>query len=887
MADAIALLREELSSIDALVGGGPEDADFFALLLRRDRVASKIKKAARAGSSSSRLSQPAAGGPVDGPEDAARLLASTARLVSRGASTLRSSALTPSAVSGPTQPPFLARVNHVAVVHGERVEGCVRLVGGLDGVTTAVALSRDAGPDALLFACSPPLPASFARAPSLIASSQPSGPALLAILSPDGLAVVLLPEHCLEGAGAPAPLPALIVAPELLAIARPVDAKWHPLSSRHLCVLCWDALRTFAVDVDGSGSLVATVVDEAPLSPGDAPPSAFAFGAARGWELLSVFIAGGDGSVAALCPFLPPGALLPSSDWAALLADADAAAAAEFSVVAGPVAPGSASAALENAASARKTGEWLRGCFEDANKDAQYKWLRGGAAWRPAVQPCVWAGAGAGKPGPVTAGAAACDVAVLPPTSPRASQPSLLLLFLDGSLLGLLGSAPVRPAFEGSRHEGSTWLVVSAVSVGQLGHPLAQARAAVGAGGATFAGGSPGEGLQAGGSRETLHVPRLAGHWQAGRPGAAPVPLAVAVVGRHAAVDVTLAFALGLERLGDALGQTGSADLPAAVAAVRQAGVRVHELVSDGAEDILGFAVGRAGAPCWLEGTGRPPRAVATGAGSAWMEGAVPCTVRGTFLRLPLAASTALLLLALGEGGKDGESLAAFARAPALAALVEELQTSRPEPAPAPYASDPPVVGTLPEAAVDAWVGDVGCVEGDARALAAGHRAVSDRAATLHASIHPQLAALYECVEAGANRLGSTQVGIDARLARAGATAALLQSRVALASLSLQLASTAGLSPEEAAAHKELSALLTQGRSLEGRWKPASGGAGAGPEARRMAAVLAAQEVAADRARPTAAAHVALDNAEAVVEAARAKRAHASALLRAMLELTS
>jgi hypothetical protein len=109
-----------------------------------------------------------------------------------------------------------------------------------------------------------------------------------------------------------------------------VDAQFHPLSDHHVVVLSRDGLRAFDVRVDSRGQREPcdSWLFPAGAPAGGAPPTAFAFGAPRGWELLCVFVLCEDGSLHYITPVLPTGALLPSADWQELYDDISSAVAA-------------------------------------------------------------------------------------------------------------------------------------------------------------------------------------------------------------------------------------------------------------------------------------------------------------------------------------------------------------------------------------------------------------------------------------------------------------------------------------------------------------------------------------------------------------------------------
>lgn len=119
------------------------------------------------------------------------------------------------------------------------------------------------------------------------------------------------------------------------------DAVWHPLSTDHVVVVSAAGVDVFDVSsrsrlaqaappatATSSSSSTSTCppVLSLPFAPGEllCPPVAACFGSARGWELLTLFILCEDASIHYVCPVVPPGCLLPASDWDALVQDCDA-----------------------------------------------------------------------------------------------------------------------------------------------------------------------------------------------------------------------------------------------------------------------------------------------------------------------------------------------------------------------------------------------------------------------------------------------------------------------------------------------------------------------------------------------------------------------------------
>lgn len=341
---------------------------------------------------------------------------------------------------------------------------------------------------------------------------------------------------------------------------------WHPLADGCVLALTRDGLALYDVTAAGEAAAVGAPPPPPrtwllPPSVAAAAPAALALGAPRGWELLTAFVAtagvpGGAGpGVHYLCPLpLPAGCLLPAGDWAELLEEAAAAAVA--------VGEGASSAAVAAAGSVHVS--WLRDCWRDV--DGEPGWRRyapspsfaaagdgGSRSLAPALQGPVATepafAALAALPGTRGALAPLVDVALLPPAASPAATAALLLLG-DGRLVGMRASEPVVPAWgaparaydgwelrgtapgqalsgggdgDGSAARAAPWLVEDAVSLPMGGHPLDVARAALAAGGAAYAGGSPGAGVAGAGPATTsaagdlVHAPSLL--LDAGRPG--------------------------------------------------------------------------------------------------------------------------------------------------------------------------------------------------------------------------------------------------------------------------------------------------------------------------------------------------------------------------------
>lgn len=103
-----------------------------------------------------------------------------------------------------------------------------------------------------------------------------------------------------------------------------IDAQFHPLSDAHVIVLSRDGLRIYDIREGGAVSPCAAWLFP-PAALAGSVPVAFAFGAARGWELFAIFILTASGALYYVTPILPPGVLLPAADWHELRADLEAA----------------------------------------------------------------------------------------------------------------------------------------------------------------------------------------------------------------------------------------------------------------------------------------------------------------------------------------------------------------------------------------------------------------------------------------------------------------------------------------------------------------------------------------------------------------------------------
>lgn len=92
-----------------------------------------------------------------------------------------------------------------------------------------------------------------------------------------------------------------------------------------MIVLARDGLRAYDIRGIGADAPCASWLFP-PGALGASAPAAFAFGAARGWELFAVFVVAASGDLFYVTPVLPPGVLLPAADWQELRGDLEAAA---------------------------------------------------------------------------------------------------------------------------------------------------------------------------------------------------------------------------------------------------------------------------------------------------------------------------------------------------------------------------------------------------------------------------------------------------------------------------------------------------------------------------------------------------------------------------------
>eukprot|EP00871_Galdieria_phlegrea_P004362 jgi/Galph1/4927/GphlegSOOS_G3519.1 len=91
---------------------------------------------------------------------------------------------------------------------------------------------------------------------------------------------------------------------------------WHPTSSSHLCVLTSDSslwLWNILDDIEEEEQRVILQL------PNHTSAVSFSFGTGGGWQVFTVYIAGSDGALYALCPFYPFGGFISSSIVSSLL----------------------------------------------------------------------------------------------------------------------------------------------------------------------------------------------------------------------------------------------------------------------------------------------------------------------------------------------------------------------------------------------------------------------------------------------------------------------------------------------------------------------------------------------------------------------------------------
>lgn len=479
----------------------------------------------------------------------------------------------------PRPPPLLTRVSHATALLPAPEASSAGAQGSDRREGTAVAAVVHSGYAALAFTrasdalcvlafTQPALPPAATHAVRLVhngvTSEGATNGSLLALCTPTGIAVVALPraEHLASAFAESSALPALpccVLCDGILgATGGVLDALWHPLSPRHLLVLCVDAVRVYAV-AQGA-QLTMRLVDTLPIpssslvpvgtleggsgrgrrgGASDAPvaePVAMRMGAARGWEMCCIYILCTDGGLRIMCPYLPPDSVLPLSDWSDLLADAQSTATMEFSMLeGGAVGP-------QEAEQARLASVWLTSCFVDIPGDSQFKRYIGSGGTHTTSRPQPGASMGvssshvaavqAAAPvlphlAPATAGSSACDLAIVPANISR-GNPCAIILFTDGSVVGIVATHPVRPCFQDRRAAmtgssaassyGATlglsaltrtallstapsalscgsWLVVHASHIGGMGRAMDHARVHVSVGRAAYAGGAAGAGV--------------------------------------------------------------------------------------------------------------------------------------------------------------------------------------------------------------------------------------------------------------------------------------------------------------------------------------------------------------------------------------------------------
>ncbi|RYE99395.1 MAG: hypothetical protein EOO41_01100 [Methanobacteriota archaeon] len=102
-----------------------------------------------------------------------------------------------------------------------------------------------------------------------------------------------------------------------------VDARWHPLGDKHFIALTTRELQLYELSEATGAELLQQYA--LPTQNIRGRPVAACFGAARTWELFTVFILYDTGAVYYICPVLPVGCVLPFADWRELVLDARAA----------------------------------------------------------------------------------------------------------------------------------------------------------------------------------------------------------------------------------------------------------------------------------------------------------------------------------------------------------------------------------------------------------------------------------------------------------------------------------------------------------------------------------------------------------------------------------
>lgn len=279
-----------------------------------------------------------------------------------------------------------------------------------------------------------------------------------------------------------------------------VDAQWHPLAAH--CILVLTRTRLLAFDTQASSTspvqdlvLPVRTQQESAGAHKQVHPAALGFGAARGWELLSLYLVYSDGSLFCLCPWLPPGALLFYADWAMLRRDA-LLAVHDHASARSPAVSANSSSSAPNAAHLHL--EWLDVCFRDVHTGSvnlaqsfdgpQYKRYAGPPArhallgiharrrWVPSLQ-------GPARlrpelPTPATGTRApVVDLHVYPPSV--ATLPMLAMLQSDGHMSVWLACSHIVPSWAAQDQDEC---VQATLKAAQLTHPetvLADRRAAI------------------------------------------------------------------------------------------------------------------------------------------------------------------------------------------------------------------------------------------------------------------------------------------------------------------------------------------------------------------------------------------------------------------------
>lgn len=451
------------------------------------------------------------------------------------------------------------------------------------------------------------------------------------------------------------------------ALVAAIDAAWHPLADRVLCVLTADGLRMFDAGraVDGtplSPSRGATIA-LSPASFDGRTPAAIAFGAPRSaWEAATLFLVCDDGALFTLTPFVPPGALLPTRDWALLraatmaLSDADgggggehAGANAELALAvrwideAWVPSGDEGTAAADGSPAAGGLSRWMRytGALADGEAPAQPR-LQG-----PFTLPLPRLAAGAVTPAvPIT------SMIVFGATA--AETPAVALLWGDGRCVAAIATAAPLPAWRAGSSATVPqrpwhWVTIGAVEL-PFGSPFVVARHALDAGGATYPGGAAGAGyhvplhslgmMHGGSTASTVDVVGVP--WLMQWPDTAPAVLVV--IHRNSVCTIDWSRVLEGGRRAALASATGSSD--DSDAATGPAGTRatVACLVapSDG-RDIVGVIPGADGRHVSIGVVSVPqnaPLSVAAAAAAGSTSGASACSSNATLRTCLLPAAS-------------------------------------------------------------------------------------------------------------------------------------------------------------------------------------------------------------------------------------------------------